>query len=156
MLSIYHNVHQITITIIHGPLTQCGPTLSRRSVASSGSRTVFATLRGCRAHAVAMTPGSWGGGGGRGGLDIDIFFSRNIFNNSAVIIAQWHPVVMLLVEFYSKFLVSFRIKSQTLRYSFVAKYHYLPLIYPSEVIQRPEASQLRHISHKQFRKKLYE
>ena len=64
---------------------------------------------------------------------------------------QLRPVVLLLVEFYPKFRMRFRIKSLAAIGSFVDKYLNLSLIYPYDLIQRPETSQLCRKSHIQNR-----
>ena len=53
---------------------------------------------------------------------------------------QLRPVVLSLVEFYPKFRMRLRIKSLATIGSFVDKYLNLLLIYPYDLIPRPETS----------------
>ena len=57
---------------------------------------------------------------------------------------QLRPVDPFLVEFYPKFQLSHRFKSLHMRSSFVIKYAYPMLIYPSEIIEMPKTSHICH------------
>ena len=71
-------------------------------------------------------------------------------------IASSGPVVLLLVEFYPKFLSGVILKSVHMRGSFAVKNVYPLLINPFDIIPMPISSQLVRKSHIKFRIKLYE
>ena len=71
-------------------------------------------------------------------------------------LAQMHPVVPLLVEFYPKFWLSLRFKFLQIRGSFTVKYVYPSLYHPSEFTEMPKTSKICRKSHIHLRIKLYE